>query len=83
MDIELGLTKRTTDTKFAPLVALSAYYQQMNLLRPLESVSIAIKMRELGTRRLASGRHRRQCLPARCLIATDTEIRDYRTTPAP
>jgi hypothetical protein len=48
MDIELGLTKRTTDTKFAPLVALSAYYQQMNLLKPLESVNIAIKMREFS-----------------------------------
>ncbi len=46
MSIELGLTKGKTNTKFAPLVALFAYYRQRELLRTLETVEIAIKTRD-------------------------------------
>jgi hypothetical protein len=48
MAIELGLTKRSTDTKFAPLVALSVYYQQRELLKPLETVTVPIKTRNFS-----------------------------------
>jgi len=48
MDIELGLTKRATDTQFAPLVALFAYYRQTELLKALETVSVPIKTRQFS-----------------------------------
>jgi hypothetical protein len=48
MALELGLTKRSTDTKFAPLVALSHHYQQEGLLKPLEAVAIPIKTRDFS-----------------------------------
>jgi hypothetical protein len=48
MGIELGLTQRETDTKFAPLVALFAYYRQVELLKALETVSVPIKTRQFS-----------------------------------
>ena len=46
MNLELGLTKGKTNTKFAPLVALFVHYRQAELLKSLETVEIAIKTRE-------------------------------------
>jgi hypothetical protein len=46
MNLELGLTKGKTNTKFAPLVALFIHYRQVELLKSLETVEMAIKTRE-------------------------------------
>ena len=46
MNLELGLTKGKTNTKFAPVVALFVHYRQAELLKSLETVEIAIKTRE-------------------------------------
>lgn len=46
MGIEMGLTKRESNTKFAPLVALSAHYRQIELLNALEIVDVPIKTRQ-------------------------------------
>lgn len=45
MRIELGLTKRESNTKFAPLVALFAHYRQTEWLKALEIVDVPIKTR--------------------------------------
>jgi len=45
MRIELGLTKRESNTKFAPLVALFAHYRQTELLSALAMVDVPIKTR--------------------------------------
>jgi hypothetical protein len=46
MTIEFGLTDRSTNTEYAPLVALSAHYQQKQGLRPLEKVENLAKERD-------------------------------------
>lgn len=43
MMIEFGVTTDSTNTKFAPLAALTAYYQAQNVLEPLQSVTSAAK----------------------------------------
>ena len=43
MNIEFGFTDEATNTRFAPVAALSAYYQTYQVLKPLESVNIAMK----------------------------------------
>jgi hypothetical protein len=43
MVIEFGVTTELTNTKFAPLAALTAYYQAQNVLEPLQSVTSAAK----------------------------------------
>ncbi len=43
MNLEVGLTDSQINTQYAPLAALSAYYQHKNMLEPLISVSIAQK----------------------------------------
>jgi len=43
MVIAFGVTTDSTNTKFAPLVTLAAYYQAQNILGPLQSVTSAAK----------------------------------------
>jgi hypothetical protein len=43
MMIEFGVTTDLTNTKFAPLAALTACYQAQNVLEPLQSVTSAAK----------------------------------------
>jgi hypothetical protein len=43
MAIEWGITIELANTKFAPLAALTAYYQAQNVLEPLQSVASAAK----------------------------------------
>ncbi len=45
MMIEIGLTEGPTNTRYAPLAALSAYYQQTHALHSFEQVSLAMKIR--------------------------------------
>ena len=46
MPIEFGLTDEMTNTKYAPLVALSVLYQQEKQLQPVDRVKIAMKTRD-------------------------------------
>jgi hypothetical protein len=46
MTIEFGLTEELTNTKYAPLAALCAHYQQNQTLQPLQQVQMAIKTRD-------------------------------------
>jgi hypothetical protein len=46
--IELGLTEGLRNTKYAPLAALSAHYQQNQRLQPLQGVEIPIKTRDFS-----------------------------------
>lgn len=46
MSIEIGITDGVTNTQFAPLIALSAYYQQKQVLEPLRNVTIWQKKRD-------------------------------------
>ncbi len=48
MNLEFGLTDSQINTQYAPLAALSAYYQHKNMLEPLISVSIAQKKRDFA-----------------------------------
>jgi hypothetical protein len=48
MTIEFGLTDNDVNTQYAPLAALSAYYQQNQTLDPLQRVQIPIKTRDFG-----------------------------------
>ena len=41
--VTFGLTDELTNTQFAPVAALSAYYQAHEVLKPLETVSLAMK----------------------------------------
>lgn len=41
MALEFGLTNELTNTQFAPVAALAAYYQAQNVLAPLQSVPSA------------------------------------------
>ncbi len=43
MTLMFGTTKELVNTQFAPLAALSAYYQEHAVLKPLENVAIAMK----------------------------------------
>lgn len=44
MTLTFGLTKKFVNTQFAPVAALSAYYQVYQVLKPLESVNIPMKI---------------------------------------
>lgn len=46
MPIEFGLTDEWTNTRYAPLAALSALYQQEKRLQPLGNVNIGMKTRD-------------------------------------
>ncbi len=48
MKIELGLTDEPFNTKYAPLVALCAHYQENSRLEALEQVRIPMKKREFS-----------------------------------
>lgn len=43
MRLQFGLTSDLTDTRYAPLAALAAYYKAENVLAPLQSVTSASK----------------------------------------
>jgi hypothetical protein len=43
MTLEFGLTDELTNTQFAPIAALAAYYEAQNTLEPLQSVTLAQK----------------------------------------
>lgn len=43
MTVTFGLTPELVNTQFAPVAALSAYYQAHQVLKPLESVTIPMK----------------------------------------
>jgi hypothetical protein len=45
MTITFGFTDELTNTRYAPLAALSAHYQQHHLLEPLQQVPIPMKVR--------------------------------------
>lgn len=46
MRIEFGFTDELVNTRYAPLAALSMYYQQNQVLKPLEAVHIPMKTRD-------------------------------------
>jgi len=48
MAIELGFTKEDWNTKYAPLAALFYYYQHNDILKPLESVKLSMKVRDFS-----------------------------------
>lgn len=48
MTIEIGLADEPTNTRYAPLAALSAHYQQYSTLEPLAQVQIPMKMRDFS-----------------------------------
>lgn len=48
MTIEFGLTDEMTNTRYAPLAALSVLYQQKKRLQALEFVKIAMKTRDFS-----------------------------------
>lgn len=43
MTLTFGLTDELVNTQFAPVAALSAYYQAHEVLKPLEMVTVAMK----------------------------------------
>ena len=45
MTITFGFTDELTNTRYAPLAAFSAHYQQHHLLEPLQQVPIPMKVR--------------------------------------
>jgi hypothetical protein len=48
MSIEFGLTTGLVNTKYAPLAALFFHYQQAQMLKPLEIVTVPIKTRDFS-----------------------------------
>jgi predicted DNA binding protein len=48
MTIEIGITDDLANTQFAPLVALSAHYQQNGYLEPLTGVKIPMRRRDFS-----------------------------------
>ena len=48
MNIEFALTDGPFNTEFAPLAALSAHYQQNQVLAPLEKVALRMKTRDFS-----------------------------------
>ena len=48
MTITFGLTDELTNTRYAPLAALSAHYQQQRLLAPLAQMQIPMRIREFS-----------------------------------
>ena len=48
MAVEFGLTGGDVNTQYAPLAALFVHYQQNQILRPLEQVSIQGKVRDFS-----------------------------------
>ncbi|HKZ03142.1 MAG TPA: hypothetical protein VJ180_12930 [Pyrinomonadaceae bacterium] len=48
MNIEFGLTDGSFNTQFAPLAALSAHYQQNQVLAPFENVALQMKTRDFS-----------------------------------
>jgi len=45
MNLEIDFTSEFTNTRFAPLAALSAHYQDQRLLKPLQKVQIPMRNR--------------------------------------
>ena len=43
MSLQFGLTPELTNTQFAPVAALAAYYEAQNMLEPLQSVTSGAK----------------------------------------
>ena len=43
MSLQFGLTPELTNTQFAPVAALAAYYEAQNVLEPLQSVTSGAK----------------------------------------
>lgn len=48
MTIEIGLTKELTNTQYAPLAVICAYYQQQHRLEPLKEVAIPMRERDFS-----------------------------------
>ena len=48
MTIAFGFTDELTNTRYAPLAALSAHYQQQQVLEPLSRMQIPMKIREFS-----------------------------------
>lgn len=48
MTIELGFTEELCNTRYAPLAILMAYYQQKQVLQPLEASQMAMKKRDFS-----------------------------------
>ena len=48
MELEFGLTEETFNTQYAPLAVLLAYYQQEQVLQPLETVAMKMKTRHFS-----------------------------------
>lgn len=46
MTVEIGFTEELINSQYAPLAALSAYYQQHHLLEPLTGVEIPMRKRD-------------------------------------
>ena len=48
MSIEFGLTKELTNTQFAPVAALSIYYDEQKVFKPLEKVVPIVQKRDFS-----------------------------------
>ena len=48
MTITFGFTDELTNTRYAPLVALAAHYQQQRRLEPFKQLQIPTKIRSLA-----------------------------------
>ncbi len=48
MNIELGFTEESFNTKYAPLAILFTYYQHNDTLKPLELVNVSMKNRDFS-----------------------------------
>ena len=46
MAIEFGLTNELTNTRYAPLAALSVHYQRNLILEPINNVQIPMRERD-------------------------------------
>jgi len=46
MTVEIGFTEELINSQYAPLAALSAYYQQHHMLEPLTGVKIPMRKRD-------------------------------------
>jgi hypothetical protein len=46
MTVEIGFTEELINSQYAPLAALSAFYQQHHLLEPLTEVEIPMRKRD-------------------------------------
>jgi hypothetical protein len=49
MTIEIGLTKESTNTQYAPLAVICAHYQRHQTLEPLQKVQIPMRERDFSS----------------------------------